>query len=162
MFKMLPIKSGVGDSVQKHFLLYLYTISWHPDSNLLVYWHTAGAVADCLWQEWQRNNSHTSKHQWNLATAAYSAEHRKKRKTKLEKATQKNKLDSTRSKRRHRSCFKVMATTEGVEGPEHGCRLAGNELVSFGWKYCAFCSQHSWYWLCYSRMFLPKTNISSL
>lgn len=53
-------------------------------------------------------------------TAAYSAEHRKKRKTKLEKATQKNKLDSTRSKRRHRSCFKVMATTEGVEGPEHG------------------------------------------
>lgn len=76
-------------------------------------------------------------------TAAYSAEHRKKRKTKLEKATQKNKLDSTRSKRRHRSGFKVMATTEGVEGPEHGCRLAGNELVSFGWKYCAFCSQHS-------------------
>lgn len=53
-------------------------------------------------------------------TAAYSAEHRKKRKTKLEKATQKNKLDSTRSKRRHRSGFKVMATTEGVEGPEHG------------------------------------------
>lgn len=161
MFKMLPIKAGVGDSVQKHFLLYLYTISWHPDSNLLVYWHTAGAVADCLWQEWQRNNSHTSNHQWNLQQLTLLNTERKER------------LNSRRLPK------KISWTVQGVKGDigvalkwwrqlkeskglNTDARLAGNELVSFGWKYCAFCSQHSWYWLCYSRMFLPKTNISSL
>ena len=53
-------------------------------------------------------------------TAAYSTEQRKKRKTKLEETSHKKKLDSTRSKRRHRSGFKVMVTAEGDEGPEHG------------------------------------------